>query len=230
MRYLALATDYDGTLAHRGEVDEATFTALARLRESGRKLVLVTGRELDELTTVCPRLDLFDRVVAENGALLYRPAWLESKVLAARPPESFVEALRARGVTPISVGRVVVAAWRPHETTIAEVIGESGLDLRIVLNKRAVMVLPAGVTKASGLVSALEEIGVSPSDVVAVGDAENDLEFMALCGCSAAVANALDVVKRQADIVTQGDHGPGVAEVVALLLDTDLIGARRCGE
>ena len=104
MRYLALATDYDGTLAHRGEVDEATFAALARLRESGRKVVLVTGRELDELTKVCPRLDLFDRVVAENGALLYRPAWLESKVLAERPPESFVEALRARGVTPISVG------------------------------------------------------------------------------------------------------------------------------
>jgi len=77
MRYVALACDYDGTLAHDGTVDDETIVALECLRESGRKLLLVTGRELDELARVFPRLDLFDRVVAENGALLYRPATRE---------------------------------------------------------------------------------------------------------------------------------------------------------
>ena len=73
MRYLALCCDYDGTIAHHGRVDEPTLAALERLRESGRKLVMVTGRELDDLQTVFPRLDLFARVVAENGALHLSP-------------------------------------------------------------------------------------------------------------------------------------------------------------
>ncbi len=84
MRYLALATDYDGTLAHHGRVDEPTETALRRLKETGRRLIMVTGRELDELKEVCPQLDLFDRVVAENGALLYRPEAKEEEPLGQR--------------------------------------------------------------------------------------------------------------------------------------------------
>src|SRR2546427_8166000 len=106
MRYLALACDYDGTLAHDGRVSEETLAALEHVRNSGRKLIMVTGRELPDLQQVFPHLDLFDRVVAENGALLYLPATGEEKLLGERPPEVFVRALRERGVGPISVGRV----------------------------------------------------------------------------------------------------------------------------
>src|SRR5262245_27141236 len=120
MRYLALCCDYDGTIATDGRVDPATLRALERLRASGRKLVLVTGRELDELLTVCPRIDLFDRVVAENGALLYRPGTREEQLLGEAPEARFVEALVARGVGPISVGRSIVATWEPHEKTVLE--------------------------------------------------------------------------------------------------------------
>ena len=74
MRYLALAVDYDGTLAHHGTVSPNTVEALKQLAATGRKLILVTGRELEELLGVFAEIDLFDRVVAENGALLYRPA------------------------------------------------------------------------------------------------------------------------------------------------------------
>ena len=86
MRYLALACDYEGTLASDGRVDEPTVAALERARASGRRLILVTGRELDQLYDVFPWLELFDRVVAENGALLYRPASREEKLPAAPPP------------------------------------------------------------------------------------------------------------------------------------------------
>jgi len=77
MRYFALATDYDGTLAHDGVVSATTIAALERLRASGRKLILVTGRELADLLRAFTRIDLFDRVVAENGALIYSPATRE---------------------------------------------------------------------------------------------------------------------------------------------------------
>jgi hypothetical protein len=220
MRYLALATDYDGTLARDGRVDATTLGALNRFRASGRALILVTGREIDDLRAIFPRLDLFDRVVAENGAVLYRPGDHSERLLAGRPPDSFVEALKRRRVEPLSVGRVVVATRAPQREAVVEAIRESGLDLEVIGNKGALMVLPAGVNKATGLSAALDEMGISPRGVVAAGDAENDVAFFEAVGCAAAVANALPAVKARADIVTTGSHGAGVTELIdGLLLD-----------
>ena len=222
MRYLALCTDYDGTLATDGRVLPETVSALERLLASGRRLVLVTGRELDELQQVCPRLDLFEYVVAENGALLYKPSTGEETPLAARPPDSFVSTLRQRGVGPISLGRVIVATWEPHETTVLATIRDLGLELQVIFNKGAVMILPAGVTKASGLAHALERMEISPHNAVAVGDAENDHALLASCECGVAVANALPTLKSAADLVTAADHGAGVVELIDKLLADDL--------
>src|SRR5262245_46194804 len=114
MRYHVLATDYDGTLACHGRVDEPTLAALEELRRSGRRLVLVTGRQLDDLATVFSRADLFEYVVAENGAVVHRPATQETRLLTEALPAHFVELLRARGVGPLALGHVVVATWHPH--------------------------------------------------------------------------------------------------------------------
>lgn len=222
MRYLALASDYDGTLASKGRVDEETLVALERLRDSGRKLILVTGRQLDELLQVFPQLNLFDQVVAENGALLYQPSTQEEKPLGESPPEEFVKLLHERGVDPVSVGRVIVATWRPHETTVLEVIRTLGLEWQVIFNKDAVMVLPSGVNKASGLSAALSELGLSLQTTVGVGDAENDYDFLRVCGCAIAVANALPMLKERADFVTKGDRGAGVVELINKLIASDL--------
>src|SRR5262245_47171948 len=198
MRYLALACDYDGTIAQHGRVDADTLAALKRLRASGRELILVSGRELEDLQSVFPHLDLFRIAVLENGALLYHPATKEEKTLAQRPPDCFLDALRRRNVQPLGVGRAIVATWLPHEAALLEAIHECHLELQIIFNKDAVMVLPAGVNKATGLVTALTELGLSPHNVVGVGDAENDHAFLTLCECGAAVANALEAVKQTA--------------------------------
>ncbi|HEX3654705.1 MAG TPA: HAD family hydrolase [Pirellulales bacterium] len=221
MRYLALATDYDGTLATDGVVDDLTLAALDRLCSSGRKLIMVTGRELDDLQRVFPALDLFDRVVAENGGLLYWPATGAEKLLSQTPPARLIETLRDRGVAPISIGRVIVATWQPHETIVLEVIRDLGLEYQVIFNKGAVMVLPTGINKATGLAAALEELGLSGRDVVGVGDAENDHAFLQACGCGVAVANAIDSLKADAAWVTAADHGAGVCELIDGLLADD---------
>jgi hydroxymethylpyrimidine pyrophosphatase-like HAD family hydrolase len=225
MRYLALCCDYDGTIAHHGLVDEPTIAALERLVASGRRLVLVTGRELDDLQRVLPRLDLFERVVAENGALLYTPATREEQPLAEPPSRALVQLLRERKVEPLSVGRCIVATWEPHDSAVLQAIHELGLELQVIFNKGAVMVLPSGVNKASGLRAALDAMGLSPHNAIGVGDAENDHAFLHCCECAVAVANALPSVKDRADIVTTRDHGAGVAELIDELLADDL--ARR---
>lgn len=191
VRYLALASDYDGTLAHDGVVDAATIEALERLRHSGRKLILVTGRELPDLESVFTRLDLFERIVAENGAVLYNPRSHEKRLLAQRPPGEFVENLRRRGVQNVSFGDVIIAAWRPCESATIEAIRESGLELQIVFNKDAVMILPSGTNKMTGLSAALDDLKLSRHNIVGVGDAENDHAFLGCCECSVAVANAI---------------------------------------
>jgi len=222
MRYLALCTDYDGTIAHHGVVDEPTIDALSRLRESGRKLIMVTGREIGDLLTVFPRLDLFELVVAENGALLYHPQTREEQPLGEAPLPAFVAALQARGVTPLSVGRSIVATFEPHENTVLDVIRDLGLELQVIFNKGAVMVLPSGVNKASGLKAALKQLNLSVHNTVGVGDAENDHAFLSICECAVAVANALPSVKDKADFVTQATHGPGVTQLIEEMLEDDL--------
>lgn len=222
MYVICLATDYDGTLAHDGVVDSDTVDALVRLKRSGRKLVLVTGRELPDLVEVCPRLDLFDRVVVENGALLFDPATKQERSLGPEPSLAFVALLKEKGVAPLSVGRSIVATWEPNETAVLEAIRELGLELQITFNKGAVMVLAAGINKASGLAAALDDLGLSAHNVVAVGDAENDHAFMQASGFAAAVANALPAVKEEADLVTTAKRGAGVAELIGRLLEDDV--------
>jgi HAD superfamily hydrolase (TIGR01484 family) len=222
MRYHALATDYDGTIAHHGFVEESTIEALRRIKESGRKLILVTGRELPELLSVFPAIDTFDQVVAENGALLYTPATKAERPLAQPPPPGFVEALRRRNVRDLSVGRVIVATWEPHHHSALDVIREQGLELQVIFNKGAVMILPSGVNKATGLIEACKELAISTHNVVGVGDAENDHAFLSQCECGVAVANALETLKDRADWVTTGERGAGVVEVIERLQADDL--------
>lgn len=221
MRYLAVASDYDGTLAHDGVVDEETVRALERLIHSGRKLILVTGRELADLQSVFTRLDLCERVVAENGAVLYNPATREKKILADRPPQRFIEDLRKRGVHQLSAGDVIVATWVPFERQALDAIRDAGLELQVIFNKDAVMILPSGTNKMTGLCSALDEVKLSPHNVVGIGDAENDHAFLNSCECSVAVANAIDALKERADYVTAAARGAGVTELVDKLIEND---------
>lgn len=167
-------------------------------------------------------MDWFDCVVAENGALLYFPATREKQLLGDRPPDAFIQALQAHNVEPLGIGNVIVSTWEPHETTVLETIRDLGLELQVIFNKGAVMVLPSGINKAAGLNAALARMELSPHNVVAVGDAENDHAFLEVCECSVAVANALPMLKERADWVTQDSRGAGVVELIDQLVDSDL--------
>ena len=222
MRYQILAIDYDGTLAKNGVVDRSTVEALRRLLATGRRLVLVTGRELPHLQAIFQHLDLFEWVVAENGGVLFHPQTKEEVALADPPPVQFVETLRSSGCTSLSIGRVIVATWEPHQRIVLDTIRQLGLELQVIFNKGAVMVLPAGINKASGLSAALKKMGVSPHNAVGIGDAENDHAMLQLSEFSVAVANAIASVKESADWTTVADHGQGVEELAEKIIANDL--------
>lgn len=222
MRYHALVTDYDSTIAEDGGVTTRTVEALDKVRASGRRLVLVTGRQLEDLVRVFPHIDLFDRVVAENGGVLYSPETREERVLGVNEGPEFARALRNAGITPLSEGKIIISTVRPNETRILEIIRDMGLELHLIFNQDAVMVLPSGINKATGMKAALQEIGLSPHNCVGIGNAENDHAFLSLMECSVAVANAIDPLKKKADYVTTANTGDGVIELIDQLLETDL--------
>jgi HAD superfamily hydrolase (TIGR01484 family) len=222
MRYLALAVDYDGTAAVNDRLTDSAAAAIARLRVSGRRAVLVTGRRVADLLLVCPSLDLFDLIVAENGAVLYDPKQHDEIPLASPLPASFAQRLRERGVEPLETGSVIVATHEPHGAVMLDVIRELGLELQVVFNRSAIMALPPGVNKGSGLQFALRKLGLSPHEAVAIGDAENDHSLLDCCECAVAVANAVPSLKKRAAFVTQGANGAGVAELIDELVANDL--------
>lgn len=244
MPYLALATDYDGTIARDGVVDDDTLAALKQWRSAGRKLVLISGRQLDDFLAIFQPIELFDLLVVENGAVLYNPATRTEKYLSDPPPTAFVEQLRqaveaadantqesdefGRAIHDryglVSQGRVVVATWQPHSVIARTLIEQMQLPLQVILNKNAVMILPQGVDKAAGLAIAAQQLGVELAQVASIGDAENDLAFLTQSGFAAAVANALPEVKAAADWVASASHGAGVVELIANLLDQDALG------
>lgn len=229
MQYRAIATDFDGTLARDGHVDAETLEACDRLRASGRKLILVTGRELPDLEKTFPQLAMCDLIVAENGAMLYDPATKASETFGTPPPPEFAAEVQRRGIGPCSFGRVIFATWTPHEVEVLSIVQQFGLEFQIIFNKGAVMLLPSGINKATGLAHALARLNLQPQQVVGVGDAENDHAFLESCAIAVAVSNAIDALKEKCDLVMPSDHGRGVIELIDRLLIDDLqsLGLRR---
>jgi HAD superfamily hydrolase (TIGR01484 family) len=246
MKYLALATDFDGTLATDGIVEESTLKALQRWQNSGRKLILITGRQLDNLIDHIPVINIFDWVIAENGAVLYQPSTQVEQLLAERPSEAFITRLRdriyqkqqqlenqaipeefskiaqAQTLEVLGVGRVIIATWEPYLEITQKTIQDLAVNLKIIANKGAVMILPEGINKAFGLKALSEVINLSPGKIVGVGDAENDCDFLQQCGYSVAVANALPEVKERVNWVTKNSRGSGVEELIDQILNSDL--------
>ena len=223
MNIHVFATDYDGTIAEGNRVNDATARALERVRATGRKLLLVTGRMLPDLQSVCPELErMFDAVVAENGALVYFPDGREVRTLGDSPEPALVEGLARRGV-PFALGSAIVATDAPFAEAALAAIQEAGVERTLVFNKGALMLLPGGVTKGTGLAVALGALALSPHNMVGVGDAENDHAFLSICECAVAVADAVPALRERADYVTRAMASRGVVEFIEEHLLTDLV-------
>lgn len=213
MLFKALACDYDGTLAFEDRIPPAVREALERVRAAGLRLILVTGRTFFELTRVCDCLELFDAVVAENGAVLYYPGSAMIRDQGPPVPGRLLAELDRRGIY-YQVGRVIVGTGRADEGGLKEALAAAGVTRDLIYNRAALMLLPAGVSKGSGVQQALRVLRLSPHDVLALGDAENDIPLFDACGFSGCPADSLPAVMERVDWVFPGVHGAGLAAAI----------------
>ena len=210
--FKAIAIDYDGTLTQNDRPSGHVLDALRSARELGLKVVLVTGRVVSELLQVFPEADeTFDAIVAENGAVVRRAG--VSRALTAPVPLELDPPLVERGVH-FQRGQVLLACHSDQELLVLEEMRRLGLDCQFIRNRAALMVLPVGISKGSGLSEVLHELRVSHHNTIGVGDAENDLALLRECELGVAVGNAVDSLKREADIVLPSFDGEAIAAFV----------------
>jgi hydroxymethylpyrimidine pyrophosphatase-like HAD family hydrolase len=209
--FRAVAFDLDGTLTTDDRVSPEVLAAVRETR-ADRAVLLVTGRVHSALDSHFPGLtDQFDAVVTENGSVL-RTA-LGRRSLHEPVDLAVDKALADRGVRA-ERGEVLVAIDGRDAPIATSVITELGLDHQVVHNRGSAMILPAGVTKGSALITALDELGLSPHNTIAVGDAENDLSLLRSAEVGVAVNNAVPSLAEHADLVLDRPNGEGVTELL----------------
>ena len=222
MFFKVVAVDFDGTLTSGAGIAPHTVEAIEQARRNGLAIVLVTGRIGAELNAEFPKVaECMDAMVLENGAVIVVDGHVHA--LSSPVDGSLTRALDDHGV-PYRRGEVLIAVDGEHVATVVELIGELGLDCQITRNRASLMVLPAGITKGTGLLRLLAQMSFSPHNAVAVGDAENDLSMFSIAEIGAAVANAVPSARRNADVVLDEPNGAGVA---GLLAGPYLTGAQR---
>jgi hydroxymethylpyrimidine pyrophosphatase-like HAD family hydrolase len=214
--YRAIACDADGTLTWRRRLNARTAAALVRWRAAGGQVILVTGEARADLLHFA-RTGLFDRIVGENGGILLGPPDWRGRLLGPALAPALVRAVADRW-RPLSVGRVLLGTRAENAAELRRAVGPG---YRLVRNRKDVMALPAGVSKATGLAAALRDLGLPAAAVVGVGDGENDAALVRACGLGAAVANAVPAVRRWADWVARGRGPAGVVELIGRLLAGD---------
>jgi len=220
--FQVVVLDLDGTIASRGKLSIKALDAIDQVRRDGLTVILATGRIATELDAEFPHLtNHFDALVLENGACAVIDE--TARVLATPVDGALYDALTDRGV-PYRRGQVLGAVDGEHAATVLDAIGELGLDCQIVRNRESLMVLPAGITKGTGLRAVLNEMNLSAHNTIAVGDAENDLSMFGMAEVGAAVLNAVPSLREHADLVLEAEDGDGVA---TLLTGPYLLGAQR---
>lgn len=197
MRPRCIASDLDRTLTGPElRLDPAALARIDALRAAGIRVVIATGRRLDELEAM--GLDArADALVAENGALV--------RVAGATETSDARFADRARAALADLAGSFVwgsvLGSGPRHLAQEARArLARAGIPHGVEFNAEEVMLLPEGVDKASGLRRCLERLGIAPEACWAIGDGENDASMLRLVARGAAPANAVPTAREAARV------------------------------
>lgn len=216
-----IAFDLDGTIAQDDRVNPQTWVKLAEAKAKGFKLMLVTGRCFDDLKTIGPFEEYCKAIVAENGALVYFPDNETLVMPFGQLAKEVKDQLLASNI-PLEIGKAIMATRVPHDKTVLKVLGRTNFAAIAEYNKGAIMVLPHGATKGSGLLFALNELGLSAHNMVSIGDAENDRSMFEQAELAVAVQNATEDIKKMSDIILSAPNGTGVNGFLTQLMNHEI--------
>ncbi len=222
-------TDFDSTLtiAQPNTVPEEVWNALRAWKAQGNTLILATGRTLPYLVGPSgiddpEKLRIFDKIVAENGAVMWDPHTDHVTLLTTPPSPLLVDRLRTALGGDLTVGYGCISAPKSRTADIEAVLGHASAKLHRIFGTTSVMYVPSGVSKLTGIQHALRELRIHPSRCATIGDGENDHDMLDRSstpfGMTVAVQNAEPGTQKLAQYVTVSEKGYGVMELLSALL------------
>jgi phosphoglycolate phosphatase (TIGR01487 family) len=235
-----VAADVDGTLTEGISflLDVDAIKALRELEKNGIKVILVSGNSRPITLTLKRYLGTSAPVVFENGCGYGDFTWEELVVeeglcsLAKEAADMLLKILSVKGWRPSWQN-----PWRRCDFAINAPSGEASEEdakkaekileelgylkqgLAVLASRHAVHIMPKDCGKGRGVSAVVKRLGFSMDEVLAVGDAENDLDMIKMAGVGVAVADAQEILKKHADIVTPEPAGKGFAWIARKLLE-----------
>lgn len=209
----AVVCDLDRTLAEPdAELEGAAIEAIGRVQAGGARFLIASGRPAEYLRSLWSRHPSIDALVAENGAvlLLGSPARAPVPLVAWPEGEEVRRAISDLGLTGVDRGEVILSVRREDWPRLAPRLNSPAIHR--IDNVDRVMLVPAGVTKLSGVLALLDRLGLSRPEFAAIGDGENDRELLAAARVSGAPANALAAIRSEVDFVAVRPGALGVGE------------------
>jgi hypothetical protein len=226
MKVRAFAVDVDGTLtAEEGGVDLEAASVLANVQRMGYPVVLVSGRSGWELLALSINLGLSRVVVGENGGVTVFRSPLSIRLWAdnTQPTLAYeylserIDGLVLRDTFP-RFTEVVLERTMDVDILRKELDG-SGIKVKVLDSGYAFHITNVGVDKSLGLSKVLQQMKVSPEEVVAIGDSETDVPMFNLVGYGIAVGNSDTAARATAKHAVRGKQGAGVVEGVSFAFE-----------
>jgi phosphoglycolate phosphatase (TIGR01487 family) len=223
----AVVTDVDGTLTdRRRRINTAAIEAIRTLVDAGITVVFASGNTVCFMDSLSKMIGTDGTIIGENGGVYRRGFSGPLHIAGDRKVclEAF-EVLRdyfsRKGVEL----ELYSAQYRFADVAFARnvdpaeaqaVVQEQALPVRVLDTGFAIHLQPPGVSKGAAMRELAIEMGLSTSEIIAVGDSENDIEMLAAAGVGVAVANANPATRMAADLVTTKPHGEGFVEAVKM--------------
>jgi phosphoglycolate phosphatase len=217
----AVAVDVDGTITdNRRRLCPSAIEAIQKSESNGIPVIIVTGNIMAFTKFLSMLLGTTGGLVAENGGVIksndgeivlgdIKKCQKAYEFLKTKYPVKKVEYSVER-ISEIALYRDVPS--RLIKSTLKD------FDVEIYDSGFAVHITDTHVNKGSSLLNLLHDRGIRGEEVLAVGDSENDLDFLKVAGVKVAVANAQPELKAVADYVTEKTHGNGVKEALERFL------------
>lgn len=209
--------DLDGTLTNGGEdpLKPHVKASLVYLKNCGWTLMLATGRDRKYLMQRTDLREIFDAWITEAGLSVYVP---NTGIYRCFADDHWIMRAKKLAVFPFVEEKENTVAFRFEYLDIVKTeILRLGINAVFKNNKGVVLLLPEGIDKAFGVKEALKLLNVDGC-LIAIGDAEVDLELFTIADFKAVVANAEQALKEKADYVANQENGDGVVEIIKALL------------
>ena len=210
------AFDFDGTIAEEGQVPLEIIEVFRQAHSRNHALFLVTGR-LFRQADIEGILPYLTGIVWENGAVLEHLPTDQVSLPFGKLPDPLVKDLEQTGIEMIT-GMSIAATWAQHESLVKQISGQHNYCPTLDWNKLALMILPSGANKGSGLKRLLEQSNLSSYTLTAFGDGENDHSLLAIADTAVAVQDAVPSLQKVAHVVSKNPGPSGVVEILGGLL------------